>query len=256
MARSSRSMGSNATGLLSALTFFGIWSIAAVSIERNVLPPPWTVAEVVLAEAASGDLFFHLYCTLVRVAAAFVLAMSLGTAIGFAMGRSRVVNRVLDLWLIVLLNLPALVVIILAFVWFGLNEVAAVGAVAVNKLPNVIVTIREGARALDPDLDQMAKAFRLSFRKRLFDVMLPQLQPYIAAASRSGLSLVWKIVLVVELLGRSNGIGFQLSLYFQLFDVAAILAYALSFVVVMLAIEFAVVQPLEKKANRWRVRTH
>ena len=58
-----------------------------------------------------------------------------------------------------------------------------------------------------------------------------------AAAARSGLSLVWKIVLVVELLGRPNGIGFELNPYFQLFDVRMILAYALAFVAVMLLIE-------------------
>ncbi|WP_165645190.1 ABC transporter permease, partial [Oharaeibacter diazotrophicus] len=156
-------------------------------------------------------------------------------------------------WLVVLLNLPALVVIILAYVWFGLTEAAALGAVAVNKLPNVIVTVREGARALDPALDEMARAFRLPLRRRLADVVLPQLRPYLAAAARSGLSLVWKIVLVVELLGRSNGVGFQLSMFFQLFDVASILAYALAFVLVMLTIEVTVLQPIEQRANRWRV---
>jgi NitT/TauT family transport system permease protein len=59
-------------------------------------------------------------------------------------------------------------------------------------------------------------------------------------------------VLVVELLGRSNGVGFQIHLYFQTFDVRAILAYTLVFVAVMISIEFALVQPLEKRALRWR----
>lgn len=241
--------------LASLAALIGVWSITAVVAESRVLPPPWVVAGIIVDEARSGDLLWHLYCTLTRVVSAFTIAMGVGTAVGLAMGRSRLVNGALDVWVVVLLNLPALVIIILAYVWFGLTEAAAIGAVALNKLPNVIVTIREGARALDPELDQMAAAFRLSARKRLFDIVLPQLQPYIAAAARSGLSLVWKIVLVVELLGRSNGIGFQLNMFFQLFDVASILAYALSFVVVMLAIEILVLQPLELRANRWRVRT-
>jgi ABC-type nitrate/sulfonate/bicarbonate transport system, permease component len=241
--------------LFSAASFVAVWSIVALYAGSRLMPPPWTVVEIMLAEIASGDLPYHLMMTLGRVAAAFTAAMAIGSAIGLAMGRSRAVNGALDVWLVVLLNIPALVIIILAYVWFGLTEAAAVGAVALNKLPNVIVTIREGARALDPELDQMARAFRLDWKKRLFDIVLPQLQPYVAAAARSGLSLVWKIVLVVELLGRSNGIGFQLNLYFQLFDVATILAYALSFVVVMLAIEILILQPIETRANRWRVRT-
>jgi NitT/TauT family transport system permease protein len=91
---------------------------------------------------------------------------------------------------------------------------------------------------------------------RLRHVVLPQLQPYLAAATRSGIALIWKIVLVVELLGRSSGVGFQLNLYFQLFDVAGILAYTLTFVAVMLIIELAVIQPIEKHATRWRIKPH
>jgi hypothetical protein len=69
---------------------------------------------------------------------------------------------------------------------------------------------------------------------------------------RSGLALVWKIVLVVELLGRGNGVGFQLHLFFQLFDVPSILAYTIAFVAVVQLIEVGVFNPLERHANRWR----
>ena len=120
--------------------------------------------------------------------------------------------------------------IVLAYIWIGLNEVAAILAVALNKIPNVTVTIREGTRALDTSLMEMARTYRFSRGKTLRHVILPQLQPYIAATARSGLALIWKIVLVVELLGRSNGIGFQIHLFFQVFDVRAILAYTLVFV--------------------------
>ena len=81
---------------------------------------------------------------------------------------------------------------------------------------------------------------------------LPQLAPYLASAGRSGVSLIWKIVLVVEFLGRSDGVGFKIHLYFQLFDVGMVLAYALSFVVVMLAIETLLLRPWETRAGRWR----
>ena len=99
----------------------------------------------------------------------------------------------------------------------------------------------------------MGKVFRFSRLKTLRHVVLPQLQPYFAAATRSGIALIWKIVLVVELLGRSNGVGFQIHLYFQLFDVATILAYTLVFVAVMLLVEYLFLQPLEKHSRRWRV---
>ncbi len=151
-----------------------------------------------------------------------------------------------------LLNLPALVVIVLAYIWVGLNEAAAIGAVVLNKLPNTAVTLREGTRALDKNLDEMARVFNLPLGAKVRHVFLPQLAPYFAAAMRSGLSLVWKIVLVVELLGRSNGVGFEIGIAFQLFDVTRLLAYALPFVGLMLAIETLIVQPFERNVSRWR----
>ena len=100
----------------------------------------------------------------------------------------------------------------------------------------------------------MATVFSLPRWSRFRHVILPQLAPYIAAAARSGLSLVWKIVLVAELLGRSNGVGFQIGVAFQLFDIPLLLAYSLSFTAIVLVIETVLVQPLESRLFRWRPR--
>jgi NitT/TauT family transport system permease protein len=238
--------------LLSLAALLLLWQIGASLSDPHRLPGPAAVFEKIYEEAISGALFFNLAITLARVVAAFALAMSFGAAIGYVMGRNRLADRLLDPWLVTLLNLPALVVIVLAYVWAGLTEVAAIGAVALNKLPNAIVVVREGARALDPHLEDMAQVFRFSPAARFKHLVLPQLAPYLAAATRSGLSLVWKIVLVVELLGRSNGVGFEINMAFQLFDMKLLLAYALPFVALMLSVETFLVQPLERHVSRWR----
>jgi len=238
--------------LVSLAALLGLWQLGAWVSDPRRLPGPLAVFDAILNEARSGALFSNLAITLARVVASFLLAMSLGAAIGYLMGRRRLVDRLLDPWLVVLLNLPALVVIVLAYVWAGLTETAAIGAVALNKLPNAVVVIREGARALDPQLEEMAQAFRFSRAARLKHLVAPQLAPYLAAATRSGLSLVWKIVLIVELLGRSNGVGFEINMAFQLFDMKLLLAYALPFVALMLGVETLLVQPLERYVARWR----
>jgi len=241
--------------LASLALLIGTWFVGSTLAGERMLPAPTTVLAAVLTEAQSGELLFHLGMTLSRVFLAFMLAMAIGSAIGLLMGRMPLADRLGDPWLIVLLNLPALVIIVLAYVWGGLTETAAILAVAINKLPNAIVTVREGARALDPGLDEMARVFAIPRWKALRHIVLPQLAPYLAAASRSGLSLVWKIVLVVELLGRPNGVGFEIGIAFQLFDVTRILVYALAFVAVILAIETFLVQPIERRASRWRLRS-
>ena len=142
--------------------------------------------------------------------------------------------------------------IVLCYLWIGLNEVAAITAVALNKTAMVAVSIREGIHALDPRLTEMSRSFRMPAWMKLRHVILPQLWPFIASSMRNGLAIIWKIVLVVEFLGRSNGVGFQIHLYFQLFETGYVMAYALAFVGVMLAIEYAVIGSFEKRATRWR----
>ena len=228
------------------------WAIALVHGDFRLLPTPPLVVDALVVTAKSGALFYNLAVTLARVAASFLLAMTIGSALGILLGMSRTADRLIGPWVVLFLNLPALVIIILCYVWFGLIESAAVAAVAINKIPNVAVTLREGAASLSRDLAEMAAVYGFGRWKTLRHVILPQLAPFFAAAARSGLALVWKIVLVVELLGRPNGVGFELQTAFQLFDVATILAYALAFGFIVQAIELGIIQPWEQAANRWR----
>jgi NitT/TauT family transport system permease protein len=237
---------------ISALGFLVLWWVVAASLADRMLPDPPAVLAALREELAAGALLPALLTTLARVAAAFSLAMALGAALGYAMGRSGIADAAFDPWVLLLLNIPALVIILLAYVWFGQTETAAVGAVVLAKLPNVVVVVREGARTLDPALDEVARAYRLGPWTRLREVVLPQLGPFLAAAARSGLAIVWKIVLVVELLGRPSGVGFELHLRFQVFDVAGLLAYSLAFAAVMLAVEAIIMRPVEQRARAWR----
>ncbi|WP_353476520.1 ABC transporter permease (plasmid) [Salipiger sp. H15] len=230
-----------------------LWVLAAfLTGDAQILPQPWALVQPFAEALRSGELPYHLGRTLARVGWAFVLAMGLGIALGMAMGRYPRLDRWLDPWLVIFLNLPALVLIVLCYLWIGLNETAAIVAVTLNKIPNVATVIREGARALDPGLDAMARVYRMPALRRLRHVVLPQLAPFITGAARAGIAVIWKIVLVVEFLGRSDGVGFQIHLYFQLFDVAMVLVYAFSFIAVMLAVEWLVLQPWERRARRWR----
>jgi NitT/TauT family transport system permease protein len=198
-------------------------------------------------------LLFHLGKTLLRVTLSFCLAMLLGVGLGLLMGRYRRWDRALDSLLILGLNIPALVTTILCYIWFGLSESAAILAVVVNKIPMVAINLREGARAVDPNLLEVAQVYRLSRSERFFKVYLPQLYPYLFSSARNGLALIWKIVLVVELLGRSDGVGFQIGSFFHFFDITSILAYSLAFSAVIFLLEALLLRPLENRLNRWRL---
>ncbi len=228
------------------------WQCASSLLQAELLPAPAALVQRIVAEIRGGELLFHLGVTLRRVMLGFTLSMLLGSCLGLAMAHWKALDALLDTPLTILLNLPALIVIILCLLWIGLNDYAVVAAVVINKAPNVTVALREGGRALDRDLLSVARAFRLPPLRTARQICLPQLYPYLLAASRSGLSLVWKIVLVVELLGCSQGMGFQLGIFFQFFDIEGILAYATVFICLVLLLESQVLQRWERSAMGWR----
>ena len=236
----------------SLLALLIIWQLTIGWFSPQDLPSPLTVLQSLLWHTTQGTLLDDLWITVTRVLLSFTMAMVLGCIIGIMMGANRTFNLIGDGALLILLNVPALVTIILAYIWFGLVESAAILAVVINKFPVVVITMREGARNIDNDLIDVARVFALPKHRLFFKVYLPQLYPYIMTSARNGLSLIWKIVLVVELLGRSDGIGFALHSFFQFFDIASILAYTFAFVIVIFVIEALAFRPLDKVVARGR----
>ena len=159
--------------ILPVLALLLAWEVAARLAGNRLFPPASAVAAALVQDARHGPLLHNLGVTLGRVAAAFTLAMVGGSVLGIVMGRMPRLDRALDSLLTGLLNLPALVSIVLIYVWFGLSEATAIAAVALNKLPSTAVTVWEGARALDLGLADMAHSFRMGRAATLRHVILP-----------------------------------------------------------------------------------
>lgn len=238
--------------LLSVAVGLLAWQALATAFPGRLFPAPSAVAFEIWRLATTGPLLADLGKTLARVAIGFVVAMLLGTALGLALGRNRTLDRLAAPWLVVGLNLPAIVLAIALYIWLGLSEFALILAVVLNKLPLVAATLREGVRALDPRYDELAQAHRLPPVGRLRLVVLPQLLPFLVAAARTGLALIWKIVLVFEVLGSDGGVGFRINVMFQFFDITGILAMTASFVAVVIAFDGLVLRPLDQRMDRWR----
>lgn len=238
--------------ILSLLFFILLWQILALFLNSSSLPTPIAVLFSLYAHIFEDDLLFHLYKTFFRVFISFFIVMFLGIILGILMGKYKSIDKSLDSILVIFLNIPALVLIMLFYIWFGLNDFAAILAVIFNKVPLVIVNIREGCKSISKDLEELSKIYKISFIEYYKKIYFPQIYAFIMSSARSSLSLIWKIVLVVELLGRSDGIGFQLMMFFQFFDITSILAYSSAFIIIVLFIEKFILQKLERKFTSWR----
>lgn len=237
---------------LSLPLLLGVWQVLAMVVAHRLFPTPVEVGAVLWTHLTERQLLADVGTTLSRAAVAFACAMTLGTVIGAALGRFRRADQLFAPWIIIGLNLPAIVVAIACYIWLGLSDLALVLAVTINKTPLVAVTMREGVRALDHGLSELAAVYRMGAWRRLRLVVLPQLMPFALTAARTGLSLIWKIVLVFEVLGSDGGVGFRVGIFFQNFDIRSILAYTITFMTVVMAIEYLLLRPLERRVLGWR----
>lgn len=237
---------------LSLPLFLLLWQMLAMALDHRLVPSPVDVAGKIWTLMFEGWLLRDLGKTLLRALSAFVISMVVGTVIGALLGHFRRADRLFGSWVVVGLNVPAIVVAISCYIWLGLSEFALILAVVINKTPLVIVNMREGVRSLSRDLSELADAYRMSYLRRLRLVIVPQLMPFVLTAARTGLSLIWKIVLVFEVLGSDGGVGFRVGIFFNFFDITGILAYTVSFICVVLVIEYGVMRPLEERILGWR----
>ena len=237
---------------ISFLSLISIWSLLSFFIEHRLFASPLSVLNDVWYHLSKGELIDDTLITLARAGTSFAIAMILGSIIGYLLARNKKLDYFFGSWVIIGLNIPALVLVILFYIWLGLNEIALIAAVVINKIPIVIVNIREGTRSMDKSYFQIAKVYQLNKFEIWRKIILPQLYPYLMTSARTGLSLIWKIVLVFELLGRGSGIGFQLQVFFSFFDISSLLAYSIFFMSIILLIENYIMIPIENKATHWR----
>jgi NitT/TauT family transport system permease protein len=218
----------------------------------TIVPGPIPVFKAMGQNIMSGQAFYHLYKTLLRVGLGLVLTMVLGVAVGTIMGLSHKGELFLDSWVMVGLTVPAIVYSIVCLLWFGLNEAAAIIAIGTAAFPAVSISIWQGIKAMDMQLVSMGQAFHLSKTAIIRKIIFPQLLPHILASMRYALGICWKICTTVELIGMSSGVGFQLNYWFGLFSMAQVFAWTLLFLLVMFAIEYVIFKPVEQRLTRWR----
>ncbi len=229
-----------------------LWQVAALVAASRFLPSPVQVAGQVVDLAVNGRLIEDFGKTLLRALIGFTVAMLVGGVLGFVLGRVRAADQLFGSWVVVGLNLPAIVIAVICYIWIGLSEFALILAVVINKTPLVITTIREGVRSFLPEHDELGLAFRMPLQRRLRLIWLPQLMPFVMAAARTGMVLIWKMVLVFEVLGSDGGVGFRIGIFFQYFDMEGILSYTTVFIALVMLFEHGVLRPVERRVVRWR----
>lgn len=237
--------------LMAVVTVVALWWILQLVYPR-LLPSPLSTFRAAVRLLSDGAFLFHMIQSLRRVLVGSVVAMVFSVAVGIYMGTVVMGERFFQPLVVLGLTIPGLMWSLIAVMLFGINEIAPYFAVAVTIFPMLVINIWAGVKALDKELIDMSHVFHFSPWLKISQVIIPQLVPNIFAATRYGLGLAWKVVVVVEMFGTSNGVGYQVMKAYQVFDMEAVIAWTLTFVVTMILIEYGIINLIEQRVTSWR----
>ncbi len=235
----------------SIILFILTWWLLSFTMSENFLPSPWKTI-MAFQRMQMNDILINVSATMVRLILGFLFAMVIGTIVGTIMGMFKKLEDWLSLWVMIALSIPGLVYVVLCFMWFGLNEFSTVMAISLASFPSVSVNIYQGVKAVDKKLMDMAKVFGVNPGDVVKKVILPQVYPYLMASARFCLGVTWKLTAMVELLGRSDGVGYQLNYWFQMYNMGLVLGWTGLFLIIVMAIETFIMLPIERKLFAWR----
>jgi sulfonate transport system permease protein len=187
------------------------WEIAAQAgwLSSRILPEPFAVLKAAWNLSASGELWRHLAVSSGRAASGFAVGAGLGLILGLLSGSLRSAELLLDTTLQMVRNIPALALIPLVILWFGIDETAKLFLVSVGVFFPVYLNTFHGIRSVDQGLIEMAKSYGLSGWPLYRDVILPGALPSILVGLRFALGLVWVLLIVAETISAQAGIGYM-----------------------------------------------
>jgi NitT/TauT family transport system permease protein len=236
----------------SFVLLLAVWEGLSRLIGSSVLPGPWASIAGIADAHRGGYLWSDIAITSWRVLGAFLISLTVSIIAGALLGWSRIAERLFGPWITITASIPALVFIVVIYLAIGLTDLAAMVGAAFVVVPLMTYTVWDGMRAINPELEEMARAFGVPKFVVVRRVLLPQTAPFVFTAARSGLSLTWRIMVFVELVGRSSGVGYRIQYWYNLFDMTHVIAAALPFILLMLGLEYLVLRPVERWVFRWR----
>jgi sulfonate transport system permease protein len=229
------------------------WAIASKKelVAAQILPAPAAVAETLLEQLKSGELFKNFAISLGRVFGGFALGGLLGVALGVTMGLSRKVEQYLFPLFNAISQVPVLGWLPLAMMVLGIGESLKIVIIAHATLVPIALNALKGIRNVPRAYIEVAQTFKFSKRQLLRKVVFPASVPAVFVGIRYGLTQAWLSLVTVELLASSEGLGFLIVWGRQLFQLDLVLAAIIVVGVVGLLLDKGL-ERLEARLLRWR----
>ncbi len=187
------------------------WELAARTgaLSTRVLPEPVAVLRAAWQLIQSGDMWANVKVSTWRALVGFAIGGGVGLVLGLATGISKAAEVALDSTIQMIRNIPALAMIPLVILWFGIDEKAKLFLVALGVFFPIYINTYHGIRSVDTNLIEMARSYGVKGFALYRDVILPGALPSILVGVRFALGLMWVMLIVAETISAQSGIGYM-----------------------------------------------
>jgi len=210
--------------LLSVLIFGGIWQYVGAHTNPILFTTPIKVAEAFWDLLRTGELWPAFYGSLRDLGIGYGLAAVVGIAIGMAMGRSPVVEKMLNPYVNFFQATPLIALVPLVVIWFGVNLQARVAITFILALWSIIINTSTGVKDTSPALLDVGRIYKLNALQVVLHVQLPNAVPHIFAGLRIALGKALIGVIIAQMEISITGLGGIVINYGNAFKTAYLLA--------------------------------
>lgn len=202
---------------------FLIWHVAAVWMVRSALfPPPWPVLERGWALIEDRILQDQIVASMRRILEGFLIGSAVGVPIGLAIGSFRPVRMLLEPWTEFFRFIPAVAMITVSVIWFGIGEESKIFLIAYATVFVVVISTAAGVGAVGRDKIRAAQCLGASRLQIFALVALPATVPYILTGMRVAMANAFVTIVAAELVASNDGLGKMLwdaRLFMQIEDI-------------------------------------
>jgi NitT/TauT family transport system permease protein len=237
---------------LGAVALLAVWELLALWVDPIFVASPIDTAKALGGLAADGALWIQLLITLKRLVIGLAVGAALGWVVGLCAGLAPRLRSFLEPLRWVGMTVPAVIIAVLAMLWFGLGDFTVIFVVAVIVAPSMYVNTVSGVLAIDPRLVELGQVYRFPRWLRLIEIYLPGT----AAPALAGLSLATGVgvraVILAEVLGSMSGIGHAFGRAKANLEMPEVYAWIVLLLALMALLEFGLLRPLRRRVLRWR----
>jgi ABC-type nitrate/sulfonate/bicarbonate transport system permease component len=206
--------------------FLIVWALVAqITGNPVLLPSPLAVFGAIAGLASDLELFLHAGISFARMVASLIVGSLLAIPLGLAMGRSKLLDRIVDPTIEILRPISGIAWIPLALFIFGIGNALPIFIMTYAGFFPILLGTIAGVRSVDRRLIDAARTMGVPERTIVTRVVMPAALPSLMVALRLGVAASWTAVVAAELIGAPSGLGYAVEWYRELLMTPQVMAF-------------------------------